>query len=224
MVTHEIVTPSESLVIVIVRVNPQLVETMKQNVEPFMQMGAGQIIDNQVNSIAFQARSLHTFNEVEDQMAKGQPFATAFLRSLKLELDVNLHKELFGIVFEIAGAMIPNLEQSPFALAKVFNGLNLEFKFASTDSLPDDIKKHFNPHFLKNGLALKLHTHHHHHGHAHGTGEPKPENVHPFFSHLVELVEPGVEAHFVAAEYAAISLDTKLPGFEKHFHRNLKKH
>jgi len=102
--------------------------------------------------------------------------------------------------------MMPGFSKAPpFEFLKIFGSFNFEFKFSSSQELPDNFKK-----------ALFSW----HHGFAPPISSNDPQSK--IDLKLKDYIEPGMEIHAILENGLAFSIETRLPGWGRHFCRNYK--
>jgi len=170
--------------------------------------GMKDVVDNQENCILINLKSMNTFSDIEESMQNGDSFIGALLKSLKLNLTLDIHENLLSSILEILQALDPVFSSSPIGFLQFFKSFNIDVQFGSSQELPDNIRSQlFSNGQIKNGI---------------GVGEKLPETDKKFWRSLASLVESGVEVYANLEDVLALHIESNLPGFGAHFIRNIK--
>lgn len=167
-----------------------------------------EIVTNQENSIVVDIKSINTFGDIEEWMQSGDSFIGALLKSLKLDVTLNIHQELLISVIELLEALDPVFVNSPLGFLQFFTNFNIDMQFAGSQELPDHIRSGlFSSGKFKHGMSV---------------AEDSSEADKTFWRGLAKYVEPGVEIYLTLEDTIALSLETKLPAFGTHLTRHIK--
>jgi hypothetical protein len=125
LLTHRVIQAGDKVILVL-KPSEMMEQQILGPVSMILSMGGQDIIENETNTVNVQVRSLNTFNDVEDDMAKGTTFIASICRSLKAEIDFTLDKNLLDKVLEIVSTTAPDLLATPLASLKIFPGCRFQ--------------------------------------------------------------------------------------------------
>ena len=201
-------TSTKDYVYLTIQPGSSILSTIEQQANSFLHLGFESLTESQDNNVNINIISSFDFTDLDSQLNSGSTFFTALFRSLKAEILLNLNQGLVPKVLEIVATLEPSIVNSPLFLLNFFNNLQLDAKLASTDELPEYLKKSFLSKYAKNGLSV-----------ASTLKQPDQDS----FKKFANLIDNGVEIFAVVKNVLAVNIKLQGSGFGAHLIRELSK-
>ena len=192
------ITTADTLDKVIVTVQPgsSILGQFEDQINGFLQVGIKDLAETQENSIKFNLASATSFSELTGHIANGVSLGAAFLKGFNAEVLFNLNQELIPKVLDIVSTFEPNITKKVFNLLRFFKNLQIVLKFASSDELPDYLKKSLLSRIFQNDSL------------------PIPPVLNKeILKTFIGLLDNGIEVQAVAKDLVSVSLHVGANGF-----------
>ena len=140
-------------------------------------------------------------------MSQGEPFITAFLQSIKAQIQFKVDQNLIAKVIETLKKKDKRLASTPIPLLQFFKSLNLFFAYKSANDLNPELRKVV----FHEDNASDIRQH----GFALYQMGP-PEKDMNDIRKAIDLMDAGIEAYVTMKDRFAVHVTTNVPGLGDH--------
>jgi hypothetical protein len=204
-IRYEIVSDTDHILVLVNDATSE--KKILKEFRQFLAKGLSSITRTQENTASLTLKSLNSFSDIEYYFQQGESFGSALLRSFKAELKLDLDQELTSRGVEVLKSIEPKISSTPIGLLTFFKDLNMEFRFGPTDEFPENLRPLIFPNFLKNGMAA---------------AKILPDPDKQFWNQFSNLVESGIEFFLTIEDLGTLHIVGNMPGYSKHFIRNIQ--